>query len=160
VLSRGAPGGFYRAGEGAHALGDGARGLVGSRSGERRRGGASVTGRGSCSAGQPKGEPAALGRPVAAAFVSPEVGDGGSGPGGHAVRRRWGGGCLGRSAGQGPRRGGGGLRLGLDEGGGPREVEGEAEQPKAKAQAVGLKTRDGPKLKKKFLSNFKLNLGI
>jgi hypothetical protein len=134
VLSRGAPGGFYRAGEGAHALGDGARGLVGSRSGERRRGGASVTGRGSCSAGQPKGEPAALGRPVAAAFVSPEVGDGGSGPGGPAVRRRWGGwlfGPVGRprpkergrwpAAGPGrrrrPKRGGGGS--GTAEGQGP-----------------------------------------
>jgi hypothetical protein len=58
-----------------------------------------------------------------------------SGGGGHAVRRRpgWGGGCLGRSAGQGPRRVGGGMRLGLDEGGGPREAEGEAERPKAKA---------------------------
>jgi hypothetical protein len=33
-------------------------------------------------------------------------------------------------------------------------------RPKAKAQAAGPKTGDGPKLKKKFLSNFKLNLGI
>jgi hypothetical protein len=31
---------------------------------------------------------------------------------------------------------------------------------KAKAQAARPKTRDGPKLKKKFLLNFKLNLGI
>jgi hypothetical protein len=55
---------------------------LGSRSGEKRRGDASVTGRGSSSVVQPKGEPAALGWPVAAASVSPEVGDGGSGPGG------------------------------------------------------------------------------
>jgi hypothetical protein len=94
--------------------------------------------------------------------MSPEEGDGGSGPGGRVVRRGpgWGGGCLARSAGQGPGRGGGVLRLGLGEGGGPREEEGEAGRPKAKAQAAGPKTRDGPKLKKKFLSNFKLNLGI
>jgi hypothetical protein len=39
-------------------------------------------------------------------------------------------------------------------------VEGGVGQPKAKAQAAGLKTGDGPKLNKKFLSNFKLNLGI
>jgi hypothetical protein len=31
---------------------------------------------------------------------------------------------------------------------------------KAKAQATGPKMGDGPKLNKKFLSNFKLNLGI
>jgi hypothetical protein len=37
---------------------------------------------------------------------------------------------------------------------------GEPGQPKAKAQAAGPKTGDGPKLKKKFLLNFKLNLGI
>jgi hypothetical protein len=55
---------------------------VGNRSGERRRGSVSVTGRGSSSTGQPKGEPTALGRPVAVASVSPEVGDGGSGPSG------------------------------------------------------------------------------
>jgi hypothetical protein len=55
---------------------------VGSGSGERRRGGASITGRVNSSAGQPKCEPAALGRSMAAASVSPEVGDGGSGPGG------------------------------------------------------------------------------
>jgi hypothetical protein len=60
---------------------EGAREL-GSRSGEKRRGNASVTGRGSSSAVQPKGEPAALGRPVEATSMSPEVGDGGSGPGG------------------------------------------------------------------------------
>jgi hypothetical protein len=41
-----------------------------------------------------------------------------------------------------------------------KEEWGGAGRPKAKAQAVGLKTGDGPKLKKKFLSNFKLNLGI
>jgi hypothetical protein len=66
--------------------------------------------KGSSSAGQPKGEPTALGRPVVVASASPEVGDGGSGlgePSGlggqlvgegvdHAVRRRAG-------------RGGGGL---------------------------------------------------
>jgi hypothetical protein len=44
------------------------------------------------------------------------------------------------------------------EGGGlgqvPRGVGGGAGQPKAKAQAAGLKIGDGPKLKKKFLSNF------
>jgi hypothetical protein len=67
---------------------------------------------------------------------------------------------LGRSTGQGPGRGGGGLRLGLGEAGSPREEEGEAGRPKAKALATGLKTGDGPKLKKKFLLNFKLNLGI
>jgi hypothetical protein len=37
---------------------------------------------------------------------------------------------------------------------------GEAGRLKAKAQTVGPKTGDGPKLKKKFLLNFKLNLGI
>jgi hypothetical protein len=80
---------------------------------------------------------------------------------GRTVRRRpgRGGGGLGRPAGQGLGRGGGGLRLGLGEGGGPRE-EGEAGRPKAKAQAAGPKIGDGPKLKKKFLLNFKLNLGI
>jgi hypothetical protein len=36
----------------------------------------------------------------------------------------------------------------------------EAGRLKAKAQAAGPKTGDGPKLKKKFLSNFKLKLGI
>jgi hypothetical protein len=50
--------------------------------------------------------------------------------------------------------------LGLGEGGGQREEEGEVGRPKAKAQAAGPKTGDGPKLNKKFLSNFKLNLGI
>jgi hypothetical protein len=55
---------------------------VGSWSGERRRGGTFVTGRGSNSAGQPKGEPAAPRRPVVAASASPEVGDRGGGPGG------------------------------------------------------------------------------
>jgi hypothetical protein len=59
-----------------------------------------------------------------------------------------------------PRRGGGGLRLGLGEGGIPREEVGEAGRPKAKAQVAGPKTGDGPKLKKKFILNFKLNLGI
>jgi hypothetical protein len=78
--------------------------------------------------------------------VSLEVGDGGSGPGGRVVRRR-------------PDRVGG-LRLGLGEGAGPTEEEGEAGWPKAKAQAAGPKIGDGPMLKKKFLSNFKLNLGI
>jgi hypothetical protein len=79
----------------------------------------------------------------------------------HAVRRRpgQGGGGLGHLAGQGLGRGGGSRRLGLG-GGGPREEEGEVGRPKAKAQATGSKIRDGPKLKKKFLSNFKLNLGI
>jgi hypothetical protein len=74
---------------------------VGSQSGERRRGGVPVTGRGSSSAGQPKGEPAALGPLVAAASMSLEVGDGGSGPGGRTVRRRSGRGrgCLGQPAG-------------------------------------------------------------
>jgi hypothetical protein len=136
----------------------------------------SVTGRGSSSAGQPKGEPAALGWPVVAASLCPEVGDGGSGPGGpsrlggelvgegvgHTLRRRSGrgGGGLGRLAGQGPGRRGGGLRLGLGEGGILREEVGEAGRPKAKAQVAGPKTGDGPKLKKKFLLNFKLNLGI
>jgi hypothetical protein len=48
---------------------------VGSQSGERRRDGASVTGRGSSLPGQPKGEPVV-------ASVSPEVGDGRSGLGG------------------------------------------------------------------------------
>jgi hypothetical protein len=47
-----------------------------------------------------------------------------------------------------------------EKGGGPREEEGEAGQPKAKAQADGPKIRDGPKLKRKFFLNFKLNLGI
>jgi hypothetical protein len=42
----------------------------------------SVTGCWSSSAGQAKGEPAALGRPMAAASVSSEVIEGGSGPGG------------------------------------------------------------------------------
>jgi hypothetical protein len=60
---------------------EGARG-VGSQSGETSRGGASVTRRGSSSAGQPKGEPAALGRLVAVASMSSEVGDGGGGLGG------------------------------------------------------------------------------
>jgi hypothetical protein len=60
---------------------DGAR-EVGSQSGERRRGSVSVTGCWSSSAGQAKGEPAALGRPMAAASVSSEVIEGGSGPGG------------------------------------------------------------------------------
>jgi hypothetical protein len=55
---------------------------VGSQSGERRRGGASVTGRGSSSVGQSKGKLAALERLVVVASMSPEVGDGGSGPGG------------------------------------------------------------------------------
>jgi hypothetical protein len=44
-------------------------------------------------------------------------------------------------------------------GGGPKEEEGETGwlgRPKAQWP----KTGDGPKLKKKFLSNFKLNLGI
>jgi hypothetical protein len=55
---------------------------VGSQSGERRRGGMSITGRGSSSIGQPKGEPAALGRP-ATTSMSLEVGDrGGGGPSG------------------------------------------------------------------------------
>jgi hypothetical protein len=54
---------------------EGARGM-GSHSGETSRGGTSVTGRGSSSAGQPKGEPTVLGRPVAVASASPEVGDG------------------------------------------------------------------------------------
>jgi hypothetical protein len=64
----------------------------------------------------------------------------------------------------------GGQRLGLGEGGGPREEEGAwawkegevgpsegrwgAGQPKAKPQAAGLKTGDGPKLKNEFFSNF------
>jgi hypothetical protein len=47
---------------------------VGSQSGERRRGGMSITGRGSSSVGQPKGEPTALGRP-ATASMSLVVGD-------------------------------------------------------------------------------------
>jgi hypothetical protein len=61
VLSGGSPGGFYRVGEGAHAPGNarpvvaalmagrfGLKGVreVGSRSGERRQGGAVVAGRG------------------------------------------------------------------------------------------------------------------
>jgi hypothetical protein len=66
--------------------------------------------------------------------------------------------------------GDGGRRLGLGEGGGPREEKGEwawkegevgpregrwgAGRPKAKAQTAGSKTRDGPKLKKEFFSNF------
>jgi hypothetical protein len=54
------------------------------------------------------------------------------------------------------REGGGLSRPG---GQGPRGVGG-AERLKAKAQAAGPKTRDGPKLRKKFLSNFKLKLGI
>jgi hypothetical protein len=37
---------------------------------------------------------------------------------------------------------------------------GEAGRSKAKAKAARPKTGDGPKLKKKFLLNFKLNLGI
>jgi hypothetical protein len=41
-----------------------------------------------------------------------------------------------------------------------QEEWGGAGRPKAKAHAARPKTRDGPKLKKKFLSNFKLNLGI
>jgi hypothetical protein len=59
--------------------------------------------------------------------VSPEVEDGGSGPGGHAVGRRSGrgGGYFSRPIGQGPLRGGGGLRLGLGGGGSLREEEGE-----------------------------------
>jgi hypothetical protein len=52
------------------------------------------------------------------------------------------------------------MRLGLGEGGGPIEEDGEAGRPKAKTQAAGPQTGDGPKLKKKLLSNFKLNLGI
>jgi hypothetical protein len=61
---------------------DGTRG-VGSQSGERRRGGASIIGRGSSSVWQSKGEPTALGQPVVVASASPEVGDGGGGgPGG------------------------------------------------------------------------------
>jgi hypothetical protein len=48
----------------------------------------------------------------------------------------------------------GGRWLGLGEGGGPREEEGGAGRPKAMAQVAGPKTRDGPKLKKKFFSNF------
>jgi hypothetical protein len=55
---------------------EGMRGVE-SQSGERRRGGTSVTGRGSCSAGQSKGEPAVLGRLVASART--EVGDEGGG---------------------------------------------------------------------------------
>jgi hypothetical protein len=42
----------------------------------------------------------------------------------------------------------------------PKRGGGEAGQLKAKAQAAGPKTGDGPKLKKKFFLNFKLNLGI
>jgi hypothetical protein len=48
-------------------------------------------------------------------------------------------------------------------GGGPGRprVGGRAGRPKANVQVAGPKTEDGPKLKKKkFLSNFKLNLGI
>jgi hypothetical protein len=129
---------------------------VGSQSGERRRGGTSVTGRGSSSTGQLKGEPAALGWPVVVASVSLEVGDGGSRPGGRVVRRRpgRGGGYLGRPAGQGPGRGGGGLWLGLGEGGGPREEEGEASRPNAKAQEARPKTKAGPNLRNKTFSNF------
>jgi hypothetical protein len=41
-----------------------------------------------------------------------------------------------------------------EKGGGPREEEWGAGRPKAKAQAAGLKTGVGPKLKKKFLLNF------
>jgi hypothetical protein len=37
---------------------------------------------------------------------------------------------------------------------------GERRRPKAKAQAAGPKTGDGPKLKNKFFLNFKFNLGI
>jgi hypothetical protein len=96
VLSGGAPDGFYRAGWSSCAgrwgpvvvaLMAGHFGLegvreVGSRSGERMRGGVSVTGRGSSSARWPKGEPAVLGRPVEVASVSPEEDDEGSGPSG------------------------------------------------------------------------------
>jgi hypothetical protein len=49
-------------------------GLDGMR-GVGRGGGASITGRGSSSAGQPKGEQAVLGRLVVAASMSLEVGD-------------------------------------------------------------------------------------
>jgi hypothetical protein len=94
----------------------------------------SVTGRGSSSAGQPKGEPVALGRLVAAASVSPEVGDAGEW---WAWWAKWAG------------------RLAGWTGSGPRSEK-----------EVGLgrwrfgPTGDGSRLKNKFLSNFKLNLGI
>jgi hypothetical protein len=93
----------------------------------------SVIGRGSSSAGQPKGELAALGQPLAVAFASPEVGDGG-------WWAWW------------SKRAG---RLADRRGSGPRD-EKEAGPGRWRFGPAG----DGPKLKKKFLLNFKLNLGI
>jgi hypothetical protein len=42
----------------------------------------------------------------------------------------------------------------------PKRSGGGAGRLKAKAQVTGPKTGDGPKLKRKFLSNFKLKLVI
>jgi hypothetical protein len=86
--------------------------------------------------------------------------------GGRGNGRAW------RHAGARPLGGGGGLLeegegLGAGVGRAGREVEAEDEWggggtgwPKAKAQAAGPKTGDGPSSTRKILSNFKLNLGI
>jgi hypothetical protein len=99
---------------------------VGSQSGERRQGGVSVTGRGSSSVGQPKGELTALGQPVVVA--SWPIGQ----------RRKTKGWGLHVSEGEGragPSRPGGQ---------GPKGVGGRAGRPKAMAQAAGSKPEPGP----------------
>jgi hypothetical protein len=65
-------------------------------------------------------------------------GEGGGGLGQLEAKARWGGRLV-----AGPRR-----RRRPERGGGA------VGQPKAEAQAAGPKTGDGPKLKKKFFSNF------
>jgi hypothetical protein len=93
----------------------------------------------------------------------------GGAPGGGSAcaSRRWQ--RHGRAAGGGRRRGWG-LRISEGEGGrragrASREAKAQEEwggagRLKAKPQPAGPKIGDGPKLKKKFLSNFKLKLGI
>jgi hypothetical protein len=99
---------------------------VGSQIGDRRRGSAFVTGRGSSSAGQTKGEPAALARSVAAALW----------PSGRRRKMKGWGPRISEGEGRaGPRRPGGQ---------GPKGVGGRAGRPKAKAQAARPKPEQGP----------------
>jgi hypothetical protein len=85
-------------------------------------------------------------------------GDGGGGLGQLEAKAQWGGRPVARPGRRRWPKGGGGEWAWKEGEVGPREGRWGAGRPKAKAQAqaqvTGLKSRDGPKLKKKFFSNF------